>query len=736
MHLSSPGRSRLSWSFGHHTKGVGDQVGGKPPARSVVEAETLDSDVGVARRKPVDQTRGPMTIGSEPEDRVSHSDFSVTAWWQGATPAERRTALVVALAGATPVGVVVGLVDDLQCSTIVVPAADGPRLADPSMREQVIALAGKAQVAETHRQLAIAWSSRDPSMAALHRAAATDAPDEKTAVDLEDEARTAAARGANGIAAALLTSAADHSSELEPRRRRLLAAARAASTDADHATVRTLVAALEALGGSASQRAEAAFLGGYSEMWAGDPTKATAMLLRAADASRHEPLAPLLLVTAAVAANLAGDVHTALSIARRAADGGGEGPGASIGTRAARAVEVYASAVAGEPDAGERARNLAQHLDLSGRMPPTEMVVASTVAGALVVVDDHARAERILATLQAVAEIGGMTEVLPVTLCHRAELATRVGLWHRARALAEAAETAAAASGAVTSLAYACAALARVTAGQGDMDAAHAALDRARRTAQPIGAVEAHRRIDVAAGALAVAERRPGQALVPLLAAADASERAGIGDALHGPWALELLDIGSVTGAGPSLERAVSAIGDSAARARRPALEASLARARATVALPHDPDAGQALLGAADALDRCGLVIDAARARLVAGEHLRRHGHPRDARAPLELASERFDAAGAVGWATRARFELRAAGGDRIATGRLPQGALSTQELRVARHAASGATNDEIATDLGLSPKTIENTLTRVYAKLHVRRRTDLARALDQTGSR
>lgn len=50
----------------------------------------------------------------------------------------------------------------------------------------------------------------------------------------------------------------------------------------------------------------------------------------------------------------------------------------------------------------------------------------------------------------------------------------------------------------------------------------------------------------------------------------------------------------------------------------------------------------------------------------------------------------------------------------------------------MARHAASGATNDEIATEFGLSPKTIENTLSRVYAKLHVRRRVDLGAALDQ----
>jgi DNA-binding CsgD family transcriptional regulator len=52
---------------------------------------------------------------------------------------------------------------------------------------------------------------------------------------------------------------------------------------------------------------------------------------------------------------------------------------------------------------------------------------------------------------------------------------------------------------------------------------------------------------------------------------------------------------------------------------------------------------------------------------------------------------------------------------------------LTAQELRVARLAAGGATNDEAAAALGISPRTVEQHLGVVYSKLHIRRRTELA---------
>ena len=53
--------------------------------------------------------------------------------------------------------------------------------------------------------------------------------------------------------------------------------------------------------------------------------------------------------------------------------------------------------------------------------------------------------------------------------------------------------------------------------------------------------------------------------------------------------------------------------------------------------------------------------------------------------------------------------------------------ALTDGEQRIARLAASGRRNGEIARELELSPKTVEWNLTRVYRKLGVRSRTELA---------
>ena len=60
---------------------------------------------------------------------------------------------------------------------------------------------------------------------------------------------------------------------------------------------------------------------------------------------------------------------------------------------------------------------------------------------------------------------------------------------------------------------------------------------------------------------------------------------------------------------------------------------------------------------------------------------------------------------------------------------------LTASELRIARMVAAGATNNEIAAWLFVSPKTIETHLGRVYRKLGVRTRTELAALLARNES-
>jgi DNA-binding NarL/FixJ family response regulator len=97
------------------------------------------------------------------------------------------------------------------------------------------------------------------------------------------------------------------------------------------------------------------------------------------------------------------------------------------------------------------------------------------------------------------------------------------------------------------------------------------------------------------------------------------------------------------------------------------------------------------------------------------------------ARAPLAKALEYFQSAGAQPWAAQARAELLAAGGSAAPSASGSLRSLTSQELQIALTVARGATNREAAATLFLSEKTVEAHLTRVFRKLDLRSRTELA---------
>lgn len=163
-------------------------------------------------------------------------------------------------------------------------------------------------------------------------------------------------------------------------------------------------------------------------------------------------------------------------------------------------------------------------------------------------------------------------------------------------------------------------------------------------------------------------------------------------------------------------------------RLDRPWGRATAARSRALIA---------SALGANDAaleLAECALVehrrldwpLEHGRALLVRGCILRRLGRRRDAGATLAEARALFSALGSPLWCARAEAEARRLGGRRRA------GGLTATETRVAELAAQGLRNTEIAARLYVTPRTVEATLSRVYRKLGVRSRTELARSLNE----
>ncbi|MGH3349663.1 MAG: LuxR C-terminal-related transcriptional regulator [Nocardioides sp.] len=129
---------------------------------------------------------------------------------------------------------------------------------------------------------------------------------------------------------------------------------------------------------------------------------------------------------------------------------------------------------------------------------------------------------------------------------------------------------------------------------------------------------------------------------------------------------------------------------------------------------------------ALDLLEGLPLRYERARVTFAYGQALRRAGRRRDAEALLSAARDQWDGLGALTYVDAAQRELRA-GGVRAPRGRRGPVDLTPQEEAVAEMVASGLSNREVAAQLFVSPKTVQYHLTRIYAKLGVRSRTELA---------
>ena len=207
-----------------------------------------------------------------------------------------------------------------------------------------------------------------------------------------------------------------------------------------------------------------------------------------------------------------------------------------------------------------------------------------------------------------------------------------------------------------------------------------------------------------------------------------------------GEWGIEIHDVGYLharSGAAQALlllgdrdrARAVAEaeLADARASGGRRALGIALRVAGLARGLPEG--LGQ-LTESVDVLRESPALLERAKSVTELGAALRRAGQRVAARALLAEALDLAAGCAARPLAARAHAELTAAGGRPRRERRHGLDALTPSELRVARLAAAGQTNRQIAHGLYVTLKTVETHLAHVYAKLGISRRGELPDAL------
>ncbi|WP_329056032.1 AAA family ATPase [Amycolatopsis sp. NBC_01488] len=580
----------------------------------------------------------------------------------------------------------------------------------PLMRSAIPAAATPASRRRAH--LALAEALRDqPDRWAWHQAAATVGPDETVAVELERTAERARYRGGAAAAIAALEQAARLSEQPETKADRLLKAAELAVDSGRRETAERLVHAAKPAG--TRQRATASRL-----------------LSEFEDGVREDParVAELAVTAEAVAAD--GETDAALRIlwsaamrcfwtepgdaARKALlDVADRLPIADDDPRVV-AVTAYVAPFERGQAVLENLRKLA---GATGADPEVDRYLGS----AAMQVGAFDLAARFSAAAAPGLRAQGRLGLLPRALAVQAW--SRVRLGDLAAAVPAAAEAArfARETGQPFMYGLATAVQAEIAALRGDHKQAKTLADEAERAGLAAGARPVLATVQLTRGLIDLSEGRFDDAFADLRRMLDPADPA-YQLALRAYCVAELTEAAVRAGQADALRDILAEL--AALETPSPALQIGLRYARAVLD-PSDERFAEALRA-----DLTGWPAERGRVHLAFGEWLRRQRRVVESRTHLRTARETFDALGMTAWGERARRELRGAGESSPNRGPDARDKLTPHELSIAQLAAEGLTNREIGQRLYLSHRTVGTHLHRIFPKLGVTSRADLAATL------
>ena len=647
------------------------------------------------------ETRAALLIAATGDDDVLAEVLSATAEFLGATVDEQS------LSAAIDAHLI---------------ALDGIHVVfrNPLVRSAIYQAASDQQRRQAHA--ALANTVDDPDRAAWHRAAAALAPDETVASELQRVACRAERRGAIATAVNGLERAAMLSADPERRVERLLRGAELAVELGRTDLVARMVSRVDAEELSPLASAHAAWVRDrFDDRTPGDASR----ILR-------------LLADARLAAS-AGDTNLALELLLASAwrtwwaltDNGVR----NEVVRAAEELDVseddprlvatlaVASPVRHAATVTARLAGIAPGPDDD----PTDACLRGLAAH---VIGQSELAAQVLAGAAATMRAQGRLGLLARVLTMHSWSSIQLGNWSNVDTMANEATRLARETGQPLWAAGAQAAEAAAAGLHGNLDLARKLADEVEKDALPARLSNVLCVLQVARGITALGAGRYAHAYDCLIRVFDPSDPAHHFAERHGAIGY-LAEAAVHSGHHERARELVAELEPLATQTPATILHLGLLYARPLVAAPDD---AEALFDAALEADVARSPFFRARVQLAYGEWLRRQRRVSESRVMLGRARDAFDAIAARPWGDRAREQLRASGESSAIAATFPLEDMTPQQRQIAEMAAQGMTNREIGEQLFLSPRTVASHLYRLFPKLGITSRAELASALRRDG--